>query len=590
MATGLKKQKRKYGSDLIVDILKQHDISYVTYNPGSTLSGLQDSMVNYAGNTNPELIQCCHENIAVAIAHGYAKASGKYLAVCVHSNVGLQNASMAIFNAWCDRVPLLVIGGIGPLDLTKRRPWIDWIHTSNNQSSIIRDYVKWHDQPYNVASVPESLYRACRITNTIPKAPVYISVDTSIQEAELDKQIVLHDVSKYLPPTSPCANTETLLEVANLLVTARSPVIIADYMGRDLNTVDTLVSLAELLGISVIDSGGRYNFPNNHPLCLTGINKEFLTAADLVLALDVNDLYGALGEIDEKHSNYHRLLNSKAKIVHISMNDYLLSSWAADYQKLCPIDISIAADTAIVLPKLYDLCKNKLTTKAKNKIKRRFCEIKIKHETLRKKWQVIAIQQKTKNPLTIPAVLYAIWTIIKNEDWVLANNGNTSIGPWIKKLWEFEKKGCYVGESGGAGLGYGLGAAIGVALAYKNSDKLCINIQADGDLLFTPSALWTAAHHEIPLLTIVINNRSYGNIRKHVFGIAASRARKVNNTDIGINISNPAVDFTMLARSFGITSFGKISSLSEIKQTIVKAIEIIKNKKQPVLIDILVGS
>lgn len=588
MANRIKHQAMQYGSDLIIEILQQYGIEYVACNPGATFRGLHDSLVNYKNNTKPELILCCHEEIAVAIAHGYAKASGKFMAVFVHSNVGLQHASMAIFNAWCDRVPVLIICGVGPLDTTKRRPWIDWIHTSNDQGSIVRDYVKWVDQPYNLASVSESIYRACKIMNTEPKAPVYIGIDALIQEAKLTNNYNLPDVTKYSPPILPQASAETLTQVAQLLVKAEFPVIVVDYMGRNAASVQKLVELAELLSIPVIDCGGRYNFPNNHSLCLTGIKKSIFENADFVLALDVNDLANVFGEASKHDRSYRSYLNSFAKVAHITMADYLVGKWAADYHKLSPVDITVAADTSIVLPELIALCKQ---MNLKNKAKKYNSRLKIvsnMHQKLRHDWCAYAESLRDQSPLAIPAVIREIWQAVKNEDWILTNNASVAIGKWLKKLWIFAKAGCYIGESGGAGLGYGIGASIGAALVYKNTDKLCINIQADGDLLFTPSALWTIAHYKIPLLIIVMNNRSYGNTTQHALEIANHRNRNRQRAHIGNAIDGPAVNFPKLAKSFGLTALPTITELIDIVPTIRKAITIIKQRQEAVFIDILI--
>lgn len=581
MAQSLTKTQSKYGSDLIIDILCQHGIEYVSCNPGATFRGLHDSVVNYQNDL--QLILCCHEEIAVAIAHGYAKASGKFMAVFLHSNVGLQHASMAIFNAWCDRVPILVICGVGPLDASKRRPWIDWIHTSNNQGNIVHDYVKWEDQPYNLASVPESLYRACRIINTEPKAPAYIGIDALIQESEIPENFFLEDVTKYSPPALPQANLKSLHRAAKLLVNAKFPIVVVDYMGRNSKAVKMLIKLAELLKISVIDCGRRYNFPNNHPLCLTGVDKDFFKNVDVVLVLDVNDLANVFGEFDKKEKKYKSYLNSSAKIINITMADYLISKWSADYYKLFPIDISIAADSSVVLPELVKLCKSS----AKNE--KRFKTVKSLHNNLRKSWKSFAISEKNKTPLSVPAVIHEMWQVIKNEDWVLTNNASVSIGNWIKKLWVLDKEGCHIGESGGAGLGYGIGASIGAALAYKNSGKICINMQTDGDLLFTPSALWTIAHYKLPLLIIVMNNQTYGNTKKHALEIANNRNRNKRNAHFGNDLNKPTVNFPELARSFGLCSLSTIKEVKKIKPTIEQAIKIIKEKKQAVLVDILIA-
>ncbi|HEX2549122.1 MAG TPA: thiamine pyrophosphate-dependent enzyme [Gammaproteobacteria bacterium] len=574
-------KKPEYGSDLMVDILKQHEIDYVAFNPGASFRGLHDSIVNYRQDL--PWILCCHEEISIAIAHGYAKASGKYMAVFIHSNIGLQHASMAIFNAWCDRVPILIIGGVGPLDTTKRRPWIDWIHTSLNQDNIIRDYVKWCDQPFSLPAVPEALYRACKILNTEPKAPVYIAIDSTLQEEKIDYAIEMDYVENYLPPEAPTASKDSLVKLAELLIQAEFPLIITDYTGRNPDAVNHLIKLAELLNIPVIDQGGRYNFPNIHPLCLTGVESDIYKNADVILALDVHDLCGALGAL--KNGTYFSHIHSNTKVVHVTLSDYLIGSWAADYHKLYPTYFSISADSYQVICDLIEYCIDKNSSK---KNPTRFDAIQSQHVALRKKWQAIASDKNHENPLAVQSVLKEIWQNIREEDWMLTNNGGVETGKWVKKLWEFSEVGQYIGESGGAGLGYGLGASIGAALAHKDSGKLCINLQSDGDFLFTPSALWTAAHHQIPLLIIMMNNYSYGNSKEHAVVMAKERQREVSNAHCGTSISHPEVDFAAMAKSQGVFALDAIKTIPDLTSALKQAIMYIKKEKKPVLLDVII--
>ena len=159
------------------ELLRALDIPYIALTPGASFRGLHDSLVNYLGNTRPEMLLCVHEENAVALAHGYARVTGKPLAVALHANVGLMHATMAIFNAWCDRVPIVMLGGVGPLDAMKRRPWVDWIHTSRDLGALIRGYIKWDDLPGSVPAALESIVRAHRIAMTQPRGPTYVALD-----------------------------------------------------------------------------------------------------------------------------------------------------------------------------------------------------------------------------------------------------------------------------------------------------------------------------------------------------------------------------------------------------------------------------
>lgn len=568
-------KKMEYGSDVIAEILRQQGIEYVTYNPGSTITNIYDSLMHFDDRGMPKPILCCHEEIAIAIAHGYGKVTGKAMAVLLHSNVGLQHASMAIFNAWCDRVPLLIIGGIGPMDSEKRRPWIDWIHTSHSQTSIINDYVKWHDEPYSLAAAEESLQRAFYLTNTEPKAPTYVSMDVSIQESLIENNAYRFRTKFHTKAKPSQADPETIKEIAYGLLKACFPIVIVDYMGKNKLSVNNLIQLAEYLDIAVLDCGGRYNFPNAHELCMTGQEEAILKKSDYILALDVQDLQGFF----DTH-NYTK----QNKLVHVTLSDYLLSSWSSEYQKFCSEAEYVYADSAFFLKELILWFETNNKSIVDSSERKKY--LSMLHNKQKKLWIKEATPKFDSNLITMPALLYQIWDSIKHENWSLVGFGSILIGQWARKLWEFKKPDSYFGFSGGAGLGYGLGAAIGASLALSKKDIICINLQTDGDLLFTPSALWTMAHYNVPVLNIVFNNKSYGNTKGHSRRTALLRKRDVDK-DSGSDIYDPVVNYPILARSFGIKSFNTINDLKNIRPTLDKAISYIKTNKKPVLIDII---
>ncbi len=578
-----------YGSDFVVDLLCASGMEYVAANPGASIRGLYDSLVNYTGKHQPKLIECCHEEVAVAIAHGYAKAAGKPMAALVHNVVGLLHATMAIFNAWCDRVPLLVLGGTGPMDVSQRRPWIDWIHTASNQGAVVRDYVKWSDQPYTIDSIADSYLRAYRLAITDPCGPVYLCYDAALQEQKLESFLAIPPPAQFMPSEPPQANPKALKQITDALVRAQQPVIVADLVGRNPDAVVALVELAEMLGAPVIDRGHRFNFPSNHPLDFTGAAKEVLQSADVVLALDVVDLYGALHPAsDTDLVNYTPIcvLAPECQVIHITMGDLFASSWSADYQKFYPVDISVTASTAIALPTLVELCQKNFDLNGDLIRQTRADKFITRSRTLRKQWQQTAQSAVDRSPIAVSSAITVIWDAIRHEDWMLTYAG--SFRGWVRKLWDIENPTQYIGHSGGVGLGYGLGASIGAALAYQGTGKLCINIQPDGDLLYTCSALWTAAHHQIPLLVLVFNNQGYHNSLEHGLQVASDRGRPWQNASIGTTLTSPKVDFATLTRSFGVYGDGPIATCNELSKALQKALKHIKTERQPALIDILI--
>ena len=582
----VEKKQPQYGSDVVVDLMKAFDIEYTAFNPGATFRGIHDSIVNYGGNYKPEVIFCHHEEISVAVAHGYAKAKGKPMIAIVHNMVGLQHASMAIFNAYIDRVPMMVLGGTGPMNTKRRRPRIDWIHTALVQGNQVRDYVKWDDQPFSLADVPDSFIRGYRIATTDPTAPIYINYDADIQEDAISSLIEVPDVSRYAAPAPMQANPDALRRAAQLLVNAQTPLIIADTLGRNPKTVPALIELAELLAIPVVDKGARFNFPTVHPLDATDGARDILQKADVILALDLADLFGSLTTVSKRTRNCEYITAPSVKIISISMNDMLVHSWANDFQALQAVDVPMSADTAIAVPELTRLCRELLGNDAKKKtaIETRQRELADKHKSRRAKWLADAQAKGSQKEISTAWLALEIGEAIKRENWVLVNG--TSNG-WARRLWDFTKPNQYLGASGGAGLGYGPGASIGAALALKGSGKLAVAIQSDGDMLMTSSALWTAAKHRIPLLMVMHNNQSYYNSEEHGLEVAKFRNRPVENAPIGTHVDDPAVDFAKMAQSFGVNAEGAVRNPADLRPALERGLKFVKEKQLPYLVDVI---
>jgi acetolactate synthase I/II/III large subunit len=582
----VEKKQPEYGSDVVVDLMKAFDIEYAAFNPGATFRGIHDSIVNYGGNYKPEVIFCNHEEVSVAVAHGYAKAKGKPMIAIVHNMVGLQHATMAIFNAYIDRVPIIVLGGTGPMNTKRRRPRIDWIHTALVQGNQVRDYVKWDDQPFTLADVPDSFIRGYRIATTEPMAPIYINYDADIQEDSVTGPIEMPDVSRHAPPAPMQANPDALRQAAQLLVNAQAALIIADTLGRNPKTVPVLIELAELLAIPVVDKGARFNFPTTHSLDATDGARELLQRADVILALDVADLYGSITTVSKQTRDCEYVTSPGVKLINISMHDMLVHSWAGDYHALQALDVPMCADTAVAVPELTRLCRELLGNDAKRKaaIEARQKELVEKHRTRRAKWLADARAKASQKVISTAWLAHELGEVIKKEDWVLVNG--TSNG-WARRLWDFTKPNQYLGASGGAGVGYGSGAAIGAALALKGTGKLAVDIQSDGDLLMTSSSLWTAAKHRIPLLMVMHNNQSFYNSEEHGIEVAKFRNRPVENAGIGTHVDDPEVDFAKMAQSFGVNAEGAVRNPADLRPALERGLKYVKEKQLPYLVDVI---
>ncbi|MDQ7829712.1 MAG: thiamine pyrophosphate-binding protein [Armatimonadota bacterium] len=581
----------KYGSDLIVDLMRAYDIEYAALNPGATFRGLHDSIVNYGGNQRPQLILCTHEEIAVAVAQGYAKAAGRPMAAIVHDVVGLLHATMAIYTAWLDRTPVLVLGGTGPMPVEARRPWIDWIHTALVQGNAVRDYVKWDDQPASLQGFVESFIRGYRIATTEPQGPVYLCFDAGLQEAPLTEAIAIPDVRRYAPPARPQADPAALETLTQWLVEAEHPVVLADYVGRTPQAVRALVGLAETLALPVVDLGSRFNFPNTHPLDLTGAEEELLPEADLVLALDTFDLQKALSTTDRTWRRARPLLRPQARVAHISLADAMVRSWIQEQGRLEAVDLAVMADTALALPALTERCARAVAgdPALRARVEERREALARRHRALRDGWREAAERRRGERPIALAHLALELWDVVRDEDWVLVNR---SLRGWTRRLWTWALNGedvPYVGAHRGGGVGSGAGHAIGAALALGRR-RLCIDIQPDGDLLYTPSALWTAAHHRIPLLVVMFNNRSYYNDEEHQRLVAQARGRAVERAHIGQAMVDPPVDFAGLARAFGLEAWGPVEAPEGLRPTLERAVRYVLRERRPALVDVVMQS
>ena len=582
----IEKPRAEWGSDVVVDLLKGFEIEYIAINPGATFRGLHDSLVNYGGNHAPEIILCNHEEIAVALAHGYARAKGRPMAAAVHNVVGLQHASMAIYNAWADRLPVIVLGGTGPMDTANRRPWIDWVHTALVQGNLVRDFVKWDDQPASVEAVPDSFIRAYRLATTDPQGPVYICYDGDVQEKQLDQEVSFPSLDRYPAPLPLQAPEEGFEKTIRWLLEAKRPVILADWVGRREAGFNALGQLAELLGAAVLDQFGRFNFPVQHPLNLTGQSDKVIPKADLILALDVPDLEGATTRRAQERGNRRAtpLMPAGAKVINVGLDDLLVRAWATDFNKLREADLMITADTSVFLPELVRRLKGeKKLHELKGEIAKRCAEWeKIYHDKkaalekeLTAKWD--------EKPISMTRIYAELSEALKGEDWVLTNGSSQAKENLYLPAAKFNQ---ILGKYKGGGLGYGMPASLGAALAHKGSGKFCINIQPDGDLLFTVSSIWTAVHHQIPLLSVVCSNRSYFNDEEHQERVAIQRKRPVENKTIGIRIEDPNVDFGAMARTYGCWGAGPIIEPKDLIKTLREAVKIVKSGK-PAVVDVV---
>jgi len=566
-----------WASDVMAEVIHRLGFKYISLTPGASYRGLHDSLVNYLGNSDPQLILSLHEENAVSVAHGYAKVTDEPLAVAVHANIGLMHAVMAIYNAWCDRVPMFILGATGPVDAAKRRPWIEWIHNSRDQASMIRPFIKWDDQPASVTAAVESLLRASRITRTAPHGPVYVCLDQALQEAPLEEgEAVIPDIGRYRPAPPPVPAAETLRDAVAALRGTKRPVILPGRVSRSQDGWDARVRLAETLGARVIsDSLVAANFPVRHPLHvdapragLSKIQQDVLRQADVILSLDRVDLAGTLRTVwpDDRVG---------ARVISVTLDQHIHNGWAMDHQGLAPADITILAHPDAAVPALLAGIEG--------------------GGPVASSWPTTGGTPggaappvaKAAGPISMDDLAACFNQAADRADKPVTLT-RLPFG-WPSGAIRFAGPLDYLGRDGGGGVGSAPGIAVGAALAIREQGgaRLPVAVIGDGEYIMGLTALWTAARYRLPLLVVVVNNRSFYNDVEHQERMAKQRNRAVENKFIGMEIDGPPMNLAGLARDQGLDSIGPVEDVKDLPAALAKGFKAVAEGKS-VVVDVVV--
>ena len=531
-----------FGSDAIAEAIRALDIPWIALNPGASYRGLHDSLVNHLGNRAPQMLLCLHEEHAVAIAQGWAKVTGTPMLAAVHSNVGLFHATMAIFNAWCDRMPIVVIGATGPLDAARRRPWIEWIHTAADQGALVRPYVKWDAQPTSPAAAREALLRACWLARTAPMGPVYVNLDAGLQEAPLETKLPPIDAARFMPRVEAKPPEAEVAAALEMLRGAARPVIMAGRVSRSEAAWQARVSLAEALGARVVtDLKVGAAFPTDHALhagspavFAAGEAAAAIGAADVILSLDWVDLAGTL-----------TACKATARVIQVSLDHVLHNGWSMDHQGLPPVDLFIAADpdaTALAMAAGLPAPAPQAPPAAP--------------------------EPDLVGPIVTGRMATALRKAVGDRPVSLLHLPLS----WDGASWPLRHPLDFLGSDGGGGIGGGPGISVGAALALRGAGRLPLSVCGDGDFLMGVTALWTATHYRIPLLLVVANNQSFFNDEVHQERMARLRSRPVENKWIGMRMADPELDLAGLARAQGAAGFGPLHDMAELPEAFAAAI------------------
>jgi thiamine pyrophosphate-dependent acetolactate synthase large subunit-like protein len=567
---GLGNSEMGWGSDALAETIRRLGFTYMSITPGASYRGLHDSIINYLGNVDPKMLLCIHEDAAVAVAHGYAKVTDKPMVVALHANVGLMHSVMGIYNAWCDRAPMIIFGATGALDAPKRRHWIEWIHTARDQGGLIRPFTKWDDTPGSVQAAIEAILRGNQITRTAPKGPVYICMDVPVQEDRLEAEPYFPEISRYAPAETHPAPTAAVERAAEMLLAAKNPVLLLGRVSRSQEGWDARLALAETLNMKVITSElSPAAFPTTHPLHVDwprpGLGadaQKALKGADVILSLDTNDLAGRLRTVwpDDKVT---------AKIIQVSVDTHSHRGWATDYQGLPPADCLILTEPEAAVPPLLEL-----VVAARGKAKPMDVHAR-----------AFDLEAPGSGPLTLAHVAGHFQKATKGRKVTRTRLPFA----WPADAFQFTDPLDYLGRDGGGGVGSAPGMGIGAALALREmkSDRFPATLCGDGEFVMGMQSLWTAARYNIPLLIVVGNNRSFFNDEVHQEQMAVERGRPVANKWIGMRMDGPAVDIAGIARDMGIESAGPITTNEDLPAALARGIKAI-DEGRPFVIDCVV--
>ena len=545
-----------WGSDIAAEMLRRIGFPYVSLNPGASYRGLHDSIVNHLGNETPSMILCLHEDHAVGVAHGYARATGEPMACVLHSNVGLLHGMMALYNAWCDRMPMFVLGATGPVDSAQRRPWIDWIHTSADQGGLIRDFIKWDNQPNSPESLVEAMARANMLTRAEPRGPVYVCLDAGLQEASIDKEPRWPDLKRLAPPAPPSGERESLRRAADLLKGAKQPILLFGRGDWSKASWDRRIELAERTGAVVMtDLKNRAVFPTDHPNHVVAPFdnvgrapknvRQLLVDADLILMLEWVDPHSALRERADGATT--------PQVIAVSLDHTLHNGAHMNYMALPEVDLFMAASADCVVADLLELLPKE----------QRACWREAERRAPR----------LDKPGVSVDHIAVTLRNAFENpEEVTLAG----VCREWPCDVWPFHDPSAYLGKDGGGGLGGMPSMAVGAALALHTRGRHTVAILGDGDFLMGGQALWTAARHRIPLLVIINNNRSYFNDELHQETVARRRNRTVDNRWIGQRIADPEVDLSKFAEAQGAVGLGPVKDVAALEKAIARGVQVLK--------------
>ena len=560
------------GSDLMVQVLRDLEIEYVAANPAASFEGLQESIINYGDTPNemPEFISALHEESSVDMAHGYAKAQGRPMAVLLHGTLGLMHSSMAIYQAYQYQTPILLIAGRDDTNFLRSQ-------SADDIAGIVRSFTKWDAHPKTLAEALDAIQEGYRQAITPPCGPALVVLDTELQKEEAGDM----QVPAYVPPQITGISTSEASAVAKALVEAKNPRIAVGKL-RTLRGVDDAVELAELVGASTSTRATLVpmSFPQRHPLCGPGADTDY----DYTLGLETGGIQAAI------IGPHRRTLEGRdlTGIGYGFIREPPTPLWGP-YAPPKPSHNDMHADAEASLPAIIAEVHKIISPSTSNTIAARSKQHAAANHEAAVTGLEKALEERRRgwnsSPISLARLYAELWTLIKDEDWCLASPTQFS-GGHNRVLWDHNKPYSHLGMHGAGGIGYCIGASTGAALAAKHRDRIVINIQCDGDLNMVPGSLWTAAHYRLPMLVVMHNNRAWHQELMYAQYMAGVRGRGGDRAHIGTTLRDPFISYAKMGEAYGVESEGPISDPSKLFAALKRGVDTVKQGR-PYLIDVL---
>lgn len=517
------------GRQAILELFQTEGVAYLFGNPGTTELGFLDMLQDY-----PQLhyIMALQEAVALGMAHMYAHASGKTGVVNLHVAPGLGNALGALYNAMIGKVPLVVTAGQQDSRMLVREPVL-----SHDLVAMARPVTKWAIQIQHVEEIPVIIRRAFKVAQDAPRGPVFIALPGNILDQEADFTLP--------PPSVPYRRSrpdpEGMTAAAESLATAHSPVIICGDGVASSQAMTELVQIAELLGAHVWNTVlmGALNFPLSHPQFRGELPGEYaairraLGDADVILAVGA-DLFDEVFYADGSP------LPESSTLIHLDN-----SPW--EIGKNLPAAVGLLADPKLALQELSEVLVPKMTQAARERAKQRRDAMQTQKHQERERQSARARARWDDAPIA-PARLMAALHDSLPEDVIVYNEAITAATDLIRTL-QLERANSLFGNHGG-GIGQGLPGALGVKLAHPK--RPVVALVGDGSAMYTVQSFWSAAHHRIPVVYLVLSNHSYRILKFNM-----NRYRRLLHLDPErpypfMDLTEPALDFVDLARGMGM--------------------------------------